>query len=95
MRRRAGGRALRAEQPRAAEPLEPYRRLAVRVIAQAWRDLLGAEAHSLECETARTFLCGSPALTLWCELAQMDAMAVHSRARSCAARRDIASLRTH
>ena len=59
--------------------LSPYRHLAVRVIAQAWRDLMMRGGPSVERESARAFLSGSGMLGHWCELADMDAGAVRSR----------------
>jgi hypothetical protein len=65
-----------------ADLLDPYRNLAVRVIAQAWHDLFTSDGPSVQSESARDFLCGSGMLGHWCELADMDAGAVRSRVRS-------------
>jgi hypothetical protein len=52
--------------------LLPYRRLAVRVIEQALRDLAGRAESSHDRDSARAFLAGSPMLSLWCEVAEID-----------------------
>lgn len=49
-----------------------YRRLSVRVIEQAFRDIVAAPGSAPECHSARTFLAGSPMLHLWCQLAALD-----------------------
>lgn len=77
MSRRHGGPARPAAGH--ADLLDPYRHLALRVIAQAWRDLFTSGAASSERESARAFLSGAGLLAHWCELADMDAGAVRSR----------------
>jgi hypothetical protein len=52
--------------------LYPYRRLAMRVIEQALRDLTGRADSPHDRDSARTFLSGSPMLLLWCEVAEID-----------------------
>ena len=52
--------------------LLPYRRLAVRVIEQALRDLAGRAESSHDRDSARAFLSGSPMLSMWCEVAEID-----------------------
>ena len=74
-----------------AAVLEPYRHLAVRVIAQAWRDLFESKAGS-DHESARAFLCGSAMLAHWCELAELDPRAVRARVNRFIARRPRASV---
>jgi hypothetical protein len=92
MRRQAGGKAMRAHQsPQGPGLLAPYRHLAVRVIAQAWRDLFAHGGTPSERESARTFLSGSPMLAMWCELADMDAVAVHSRVQTHLATRRVSA----
>jgi len=55
-----------------------YRRLAVRVIELAFRDLeCASPALRL---SARAFLAGHPALFLWCDLAEIRAARVIARA---------------
>ncbi len=49
-----------------------YRRLSVRVIEQALRDIVAAPGSTSDHDSARLFLAGSPMLTLWCELAALD-----------------------
>ncbi len=58
--------------------LVAHQRLATRVIRQAVRDL--DSRSSLDRETARDFLAGSPMLHFWCQLAQINAANVIERA---------------
>jgi hypothetical protein len=51
---------------------EAYRRLSVRVIGQALRDIAAAPGSASEPGSARAFLSGSPMLDLWCEVAALD-----------------------
>jgi hypothetical protein len=53
-------------------PLSGYRRLSVRVIEQALRDVVAAPGSAPERHSARVFLAGSPMLHLWCQLAALD-----------------------
>jgi hypothetical protein len=57
--------------------LAAHRRLAARVINQAVRDL--ESRSSVDRESAREFLAGSPMLHFWCQLAQIDAGHVITR----------------
>jgi len=50
----------------------PYRRLAMRVIDQALRDLASPAQSASDRESARAFLAGSPMLDHWCEVAEID-----------------------
>jgi hypothetical protein len=69
MRARAdGGWRTDAEIP----PGDGYRRLSVRVIEQAFRDVIVAPRSAPERHSARVFLAGSPMLHLWCQLAALD-----------------------
>jgi hypothetical protein len=51
---------------------EAYRRLSVRVIDQALRDIAAAPGLASDSTSARAFLSGSPMLDLWCEVAALD-----------------------
>lgn len=72
------------------------RHLAVCVIERAVRDLSASDASDADRESARGFLCGSPMLYRWCELANVNAswtmecatrlMEVPGRVRTPAAR---------
>ncbi len=57
-----------------------YRRLSVRVIEQALRDIVAAPGSTSEHDSARLFLAGSPMLKLWCELAALDPARVAAHA---------------
>jgi hypothetical protein len=63
------------------ELLGPYRTLALRVISVAVRDLISPGQSACERETARTFLSGSPMLTHWCSLADIDPAALRKQMR--------------
>lgn len=66
--------------------LLPYRRLALRVIRLAMQDV--AAGRESDRQSAERFLCGSPLLSLWCELANLDASRVAAYAdRALALRR--------
>jgi hypothetical protein len=52
--------------------VDGYRRLSVRVIEQALRDIVAAPGSPSDHDSARLFLAGSPMLKLWCELAALD-----------------------
>jgi hypothetical protein len=58
------------------------RRLAVRVIAQAVRDLSGGVGSRADRESARSFLAGSWMLYRWCEIANLSAAWTIARART-------------
>ena len=49
-----------------------YRRLAIRVIELALRDLTAPACAATDRETARAFLAGSPMLCHWCHVADID-----------------------
>ncbi|MGH9313475.1 MAG: hypothetical protein ACRD09_13260 [Vicinamibacterales bacterium] len=51
---------------------EAYRRLSVRVIDQALRDIVAAPGSASDRNSARDFLAGSPMLDLWCGVAALD-----------------------
>jgi hypothetical protein len=55
----------------AAETFRPYRHLAVRVLARAFRDLEGP-GRPEDRESARAFLAGSGLMPLWCRVAAID-----------------------
>jgi hypothetical protein len=57
--------------PGCDEGLMPYRHLALRVLARALRDLSSA-ASPTDRESARSFLTGSPMLSHWCRVAEVD-----------------------
>jgi hypothetical protein len=63
-----------------------YRRLALRVIRQAMHDVVGAGSED-DRQTAQRFLGGSPLLSLWCELADLDVSRVVSSAKRALALR--------
>ena len=65
-----------------------YRRLAARVIYQAFRDLENPRVSPEHRDSARTFLTGSSVLMYWCELAQTDSAVVVARAQAQAPRSD-------
>lgn len=50
----------------------PYRRLAMRVIERALRDIARPGCGSKDRETAREFLAGSAMLLHWCRVATLD-----------------------
>jgi hypothetical protein len=55
-----------------AEEVVRYRRLAVRVIERAFKDMIAPACAAGERESAREFLAGSPMLFLWCGVAALD-----------------------
>jgi hypothetical protein len=59
---------------------DAYRRLSVRVIDQALRDLVAAPGSSSDRASARRFLSGCPMLNLWCEVAALDASRITAHA---------------
>lgn len=67
-------------------PMVGYRRLAIRVIALAFRDLDCASPDLRR--SARAFLAGHPLLYLWCDLAEIRAARVMERAGETAPRQD-------
>lgn len=64
-----------------------YRHLAIRVIDQARRDLVSAGGSPGDRESARRFLAGSPMLTLWCAVADVNPEGVHARPERVPGRR--------
>jgi hypothetical protein len=63
-----------------------HRFLAARVIDQAVRDLRNPNGAPTDSASARAFLSGSPMLSYWCEIAELDLNCVINRARSLMAR---------
>jgi len=61
-------------------PHEAYRRLAARIITQAFEDAADPADRRPEALSARTFLSGSRMLRLWCAVADMNEQAVLARA---------------
>jgi hypothetical protein len=70
-----------------ADPLTGYRRLAMRVIAQAFRDLHRGSPDLQQ--NALEFLSGAPTLELWCELADILPARVSAKVAPAASRRPI------
>lgn len=66
------GDTLTRRHPACMEASLPYRRLAVRVIDQAFRDASDPAQSKSDRDSARSFLAGSSMLHLWCELADLD-----------------------
>ena len=56
------------------------RRLAARVIEQAFRDLSGSVGSRADQKSARVFLAGSRMLYCWCEIANVSAAWIIARA---------------
>ena len=71
--------------------LHSHRFLAARVIDQAVRDVRNPNGTLIDNVSARVFLSGSPMLSFWCEIANLDLSCVVDRARTlmadCDARR--------
>jgi len=67
-------------------PMVGYRRLAIRVIELAFRDLDCASPDLRR--SARTFLMGHPLLFLWCDLAEIRPARVMARAGEATPRLD-------
>jgi len=59
-----------------------HRTLAARVIHQAVRDVRNPNGAPTDSASARTFLSGSPMLSYWCEVAELDLTCVIDRART-------------
>jgi hypothetical protein len=59
-----------------------YRSLAARVIDQAVRDVRNPNGAPTDGASARAFLSGSPMLSYWCEIAELDLSCVIDRART-------------
>jgi hypothetical protein len=58
-----------------------HRFLAARVIDQALRDVRNPNGAPIDSVSARVFLSGSPMLSYWCEIAELDLNRVIDRAR--------------
>jgi hypothetical protein len=77
----------RADTTRARdEGFRPYRDLAVRVLACAFRDLTNA-GRSSDRESARLFLAGSGMMRYWCQVAALDPTGVADHAETLIANR--------
>ena len=59
-----------------------HRHLAARVIDQAFRDARNPNGAPIDGASARAFLSGSPMLSYWCEVAELDLNRVIVRART-------------
>jgi hypothetical protein len=59
-----------------------HRSLASRVIGQAVRDVRNPNATPTDIASACAFLSGSPMLSYWCEIAELDLTCVIDRARA-------------
>ena len=59
-----------------------HRSLAARVIGQAVRDVRDPNGTRIDSASARSFLSGSPMLSYWCEIAEIDLNCVIDRART-------------
>ena len=64
------------------QPAVAHRSLAVRVIDQAVRDVRNPNGLPTDSASARAFLSGSPMLSYWCEIAELDLNSVIVRART-------------
>ena len=68
-----------------AQPVQrpaAHRYLAARVIDQAFRDARNPNGAPTDTASARAFLSGSPMLSYWCEVAELDLNYVIVRART-------------
>ena len=65
-----------------------HRSLAARVIDQAVRDVRHPNGQPTDSASARSFLSGSPMLSYWCEIAEIDVTCVIDRARTLLADSD-------
>ena len=63
------------------QPAAAHRSLAARVIDQAVRDVRNPNGPPTDSASARAFLSGSPMLSYWCEIAELDLDCVIDRAR--------------
>ena len=59
-----------------------HRYLAARVIDQAFRDARNPNGAPIDGASARAFLSGSPMLSYWCNVAELDLNCVIVRART-------------
>jgi hypothetical protein len=64
------------------QPAAAHRSLAARVIDQAVRDVRNPNGPPTDSASARAFLSGSPMLSYWCEIAEIDVTCVINRART-------------
>ena len=71
------------------QPAVAHRSLAVRVIDQAVRDVRNPNGAPIDSASARSFLSGSPMLSYWCEIAEIDVTCVIDRARTLLADCDV------
>jgi hypothetical protein len=62
------------------EQAVPHRRLAMRVIERAFKDMVAPGCGAADRETAREFLAGSAMLLHWCRVAMLDPRRVIARA---------------
>ena len=62
--------------------LPAHRSIAARVIGQAIRDVRDPNGARIDSASARSFLSGSPMLSYWCEIAEIDVTCVIDRART-------------
>jgi hypothetical protein len=69
--------------------LPAHRSLAARVIGQAIRDVRDPNGARIDSASARLFLSGSPMLSYWCEIAELDVTCVIDRARTLLAGGDV------
>ena len=68
-----------------AQPVQrpaAHRYLAARVIDQAFRDARNSNGAPTDSASARAFLSGSPMLSYWCNVAELDLNCVIVRART-------------
>ena len=65
-----------------------HRFLATRVIEQAVRDVRNPTGTLFDSASARAFLSGSPMLSYWCQIAELDLSCVVDRARTLMADAD-------
>jgi hypothetical protein len=66
-----------------------HRSLAARVIDQAVRDMRNPNGAPIDSASARAFLSGSPMLSYWCDIAELDLSCVMNRARALMACYDV------
>ena len=64
------------------QPAVAHRSLAAHVIEQAVRDVRNPNGAPIDGASARTFLSGSPMLSYWCEIAELDLNSVIDQART-------------
>ena len=66
-----------------------HRSIAASVIGQAIRDVRNPNGGRIDSVSARSFLSGSPMLSYWCEIAEIDVTCVIDRARTLLAECDV------